>query len=111
MEALPKWLAKKFQFFASKSILFLWLMLMGCVFAMAAMLALILPFGDYWALVLVALFMVCLVGLMCSKFYYQRCYLTGELVKHSKGMKIAFLTNVYLFLAMTMALLLLPLLL
>ncbi|MBB1273048.1 hypothetical protein [Psychromonas sp. SR45-3] len=109
MEYLPKLLARQFKWLSNYSILTLWFMCMGAAVLLPVLAGFLVKIDDYWALVLLSTYLICLVGMLTAKYYYQTDLLTGRPVPYNRNKHRLFLVVVYLFLSMAILLISSPL--
>jgi hypothetical protein len=109
MEYLPKLLARKFKWLSDFSILTLWLMCIGAAIILPVLAGFLVKIDGYWALVLLSVYLICLVGMLTAKYYYQTDLLTGKPLPYNRNKHRLFLVLVYLFLSMAILLISSPL--
>jgi len=109
MEYLPKLLARQFKWLSDSSLLTLCLMCMGAAIVLPVLAGFLVTIDSYWALFLLSVYLICLVGMLTTKYYYQTDSLTGKPVPYNRNKHRLFLVLVYLFLSMATLLILSPL--
>ena len=108
MEYLPKFLAYKFKWFANAPFFTFFIMFLCAAIILPFITVLLIRIDGYLVLVMLAMYLVFLVGILTAKYYYKTSPIFGITPQKSKGIHFTFLCVVYSFLLMSVLLVLSP---